>query len=166
MHFVDAFRAGKRVCIWTDKDGKCNRAVAVPKQDGPEEYIKLTKDGEVMPAGTAVHKGYLTYAELKEMFPRIKESERTRLTQSVKRPTSRTVVRTFTSKWGLTDELYPRWKPVGSKGGSVGQSDSYLVVEERRTTFKVVVDDEHESLLSCSGQVCTPYKPGRANGRR
>ena len=122
MGFVDSRRAGKRVCVWLNKAGSCIRAVPVPPQKGPDEYRSLVADGKVMPAGVAVHLKYLTYAELKQMYPTFKTQQKTAVQSSQKNAT-KIKERTYLARWGLYDRTdtgkksnYPYWKPLGDRG--------------------------------------------------
>jgi len=172
MSFIDSGRAGKRVCCFINGKNECTRVVPVPAQENQRSYHALTVGGEVMPAGIAMQKGYLTYAELKIMFPLHKQAHvvtKTTYTQSKQR--ARTAERTFITRWGLyalTDSgkktHLPRWIPLGDKGKVKDHTKDYLKVEERKTTFKVVIEDERETLVTCVGQECVVYRAGKYHG--
>jgi hypothetical protein len=125
----------------------------------------MVADGQVMPAGTAVHKGYITYAELKAMFPAIQApSVAPAANKTLLRHTGKSAERTFISRWGLyglTDSgrksHYPYWTALKDKDRVRDHIKNYLKVEERRTTFKVVIDDDREILLKCIDQQCANY---------
>jgi hypothetical protein len=160
MHFIDPSRAGKRLCVWLDGEGKCVRIVAVPPQEGPKEYLELTKDGTIIQAGDAVHKGYLTYQELKQMFPLHSQGHTKRTSADASRKSGRLAEKTYTTRWGLTRELYPTWQPLG-RGKMRDHPKDFLMLEERRTVMQVMVDDDKETTLRCVSQDCVAYRPGK-----
>lgn len=170
MSFVDSERAGKRLVIYKDGNGGVTRIRPLPPQENEQDYKSAVTGGEVVFAGAAVKKGYLTYNELKEMFPKFSPEQLEGA--GIAAPVSTTAVRkrkvkiteqTYVSRWGLVAErtsTLPRWQPLADHGKTREHIKNYLKVEERRTTFKVTIDEEgKEQLLSCCGQVCVPYEP-------
>lgn len=150
--------AGKRLAIWM-KDGKAYKIEHIPKCKDHAEFEELTRGcAEIIPAGTAVRKGYLSANELKQMVSHIVTGAAVAGPAKLEQHNATTIIKEFKSRWGYKNERYSKWVPLVEKGKVKEHIKAYDYVEERVAVFICQRQGNLTLPIRCTEMRCTTTK--------